>query len=120
MTITKNGLFNMEKTDPVNDLAGLLEEATEQKNNALKLLASEPDAITAHKIYGQYIGHILKIREHLYAARMVDRDRLLIDVVKAMVDYLMEQKLDEAVVLVERDLESITEKIRHQWASGAI
>lgn len=106
--------------DKAGDLACLLEEATEQKDNALKILEAEPDSITAHKIYGQYIGHILKIREHLHAARMTDRDRLLIDVLKALLDYLMEQKQDEAVALVERDLEMITGKIRDKWASGAI
>jgi hypothetical protein len=106
--------------DKAGDLARLLEEATAQKDNALKILEAEPDSITAHKIYGQYIGHILKIREHLHTARMTDRDRLLIDVLKALLDYLMEQKQDEAVALVERDLESITGKIRDKWASGAI
>lgn len=106
--------------DKAGDLAHLLEEATAQKNNALKILEAEPDSITAHKIYGQYIGHILKIREHLHSARMTDRDRLLIDVLKALLDYLVEQKQDGAVALVERDLESITGKIRDKWASGAI
>ncbi len=120
MAIKKPKPLKKTSGDNAGDLAGLLEEATAQKDNALKILESEPDSITVHKIYGQYIGHILKIREHLHSARMLDRDRLLIDVLKALVDFLMEHNQDEAVALVERDLESITGKIREKWASGAL
>ena len=102
------------------DLSRLLIEATAYKDSVLKILKTHPESITVHKLYGQYIGHILKIRDQLHSARMVDRDRLLIDVLKALVDYLLENGQNEAVALVERDLESITAKIREKWASGAI
>lgn len=101
--------------DHEGDLAAMNADLVGLKNEIAKGLKTSPLDKQLHNIYGDYIGRILDIRRIMIAAKQVDRDSLLIDALKAIVDWLLSHGEKQAAELIGDNLEVIEREVRDKW-----
>jgi hypothetical protein len=68
-----------------------MEEMVAAKQAVQDVLKISPEDIQLHRIHGMYTGHILDIRKTMMQEAAVDRDQLLIDALKGVVNFLLEK-----------------------------
>ena len=103
------------RSGPRDILQDLMEEVNQTKKDFQAILESDPENKDFHKIYGMYVGQILDVYKEILKHRVIDKDRLLIDALRCVVNYLMCIKENQAAELIGRHLEEIGEKIKDQW-----
>ena len=101
------------------DYAALLEEVIEAKDAARRLVTLEPENKEFHRFYGMYLGQALDIRKEIRKARDVDRDRLLLDALRAVGCFFQERGDTAAAQTVADHLETIAEAVLRQWETAA-
>ena len=101
--------------DQSGELETILADLTKLKNDVHNSLSSSPNDVKLHGIYGNYIGQILAIRKSMMDEKKVDRDRLLIDVLKAVVNHLVAQGLSDAANDISNNLEYLADKVKESW-----
>lgn len=101
--------------DQTGELESMLADLVGLKGDIQAALKKSSLDVKLHGIYGSYIGQILALRKLMLDEKKVDRDRLLIDALKAVVNWLMENGFAGAARRVADNLETIEGKIRDQW-----
>lgn len=106
---------NQFQVNTGSDLNSLLTEVTEAKNSLKTVIDASPGDTDAHGIYGRYIAQILAIQKTINSAQAVDKDRLLVDALKGVVNYLVEKKEKQMAEFIGEALEEIAEKVKDKW-----
>ena len=101
--------------DQTGELESMLADLIGLKSDIQKALKDSALDVKLHGIYGSYIGQILALRKLMLDEKKVDRDRLLIDALKTVVQWLMENGFKDAARRLANNLEMIEGKIRDQW-----
>ena len=104
--------------DHSGELTSLLVEVTGLKNAVKVVLDASPNDMKAHARYGSYIGQILEIRKQMILAKAVDKNQLVIDVLKATIGYMRDCGLTAAVETVGDNLEHIVNRVKIEWDSN--
>jgi len=98
-----------------NAIEKLLKEAIACKRIIRKKLKTDPDNLSAHRMYCAYVRRILEIQKTMIQARLIDRESLLISALKCVVQTLIEKGESQTAEVVGHYLEDIGEKVRTQW-----
>ena len=96
-------------------LQQLMEEMVAAKQAVQDVLKISPEDIQLHRIHGMYTGHILDIRKTMMQEQAVDRDQLLVDALKGVVNYLLQKGANEAAQFIGENLEEIGNKVKEFW-----
>ncbi len=96
-------------------LQQLMEEMVEAKQAVQDVLKISPEDIQLHRIHGMYTGHILDIRKTMMQEQAVDRDQLLIDALKGVVNFLLQKDEGELAQFIGDHLEEIGNKVKAFW-----
>jgi len=79
------------------------------------VLKISPEDIQLHRIHGMYTGHILDIRKTMMQEQAVDRDQLLIDALKGVVNFLLHKGEAKSAGFIGENLEEIGNKVKESW-----
>ena len=90
-------------------------EMVEAKQAVQDVLKISPEDIQLHRIHGMYTGHILDIRKTMMQERAVDREQLLIDALKGVVNFLLQKGEGESAQFIGDHLEEIGDKVKLFW-----
>ena len=103
--------------DPPPDpaLFELMEDMQAARQAVQTSLQHAPEDIQLHRIHGMYAGHILDIRKTLIQERSADKEQLLIDALKAVVQFLIAEGEDAAAQFIGDHLEAIGQKVKDTW-----
>ena len=96
-------------------LLQLMEEMVAAKQAVQDVLKISPEDIQLHRIHGMYTGHILDIRKTILQEQAVDRDQLLIDALKGVVNFLLQKGEGESAQFIGDHLEEIGNKVKTFW-----
>ncbi|CAI2719752.1 hypothetical protein [Nitrospina watsonii] len=102
-------------TEPDPALLLLLEEVTALRQSIQDILRHAPEEVQLHRIHGMYVGHILDIRKTLMQEQAADKEALLIDALRAVVRFLLDEGEDGMAQFVGDHLEAIGEKVKETW-----
>ena len=104
-------------TNPTPDTAllQLMEEMITAKQAVQDVLKISPEDVQLHRIHGMYTGHILDIRKTMMQEAAVDRDQLLIDALKGVVNYLLQKGEGKSAWFIGENLEEIGNKVKEFW-----
>ena len=103
----------MNKPDAA--LLQLMEEMVDAKQAVQAVLKISPEDIQLHRIHGMYTGHILDIRKTMMQEQAVDRDQLLIDALKGVVNFLLQKGEGVSAQFIGDHLEEIGNKVKEFW-----
>jgi hypothetical protein len=92
-----------------------MEEMVAAKQAVQDVLKISPEDIQLHLIHGMYTGHILDIRKTMMQERAVDRDQLLIDALRGVVNFLLQKGEGESSQFIGDHLEEIGNKVKTFW-----
>jgi hypothetical protein len=98
-----------------NDIETMLQEVVDCKCIIREKLNTDPDNLSAHRMYCAYIGKILEIQKTMIQARLTDQESLLLTALRSVVQTLIEKGEAEAAQTVGSYLEEMGEKVRSQW-----
>ncbi len=98
-----------------NDIEKILKEVITCKGIIQEILKTDPNNLSAHRMYCAYIRSILEIEKTMIQARSTDRESLLLAALKSVVETLIEKGESEAAEIVGNYLEDMGEKVRTQW-----
>ncbi len=90
-------------------------EMVAAKQAVQEVLKISPEDIQLHRIHGMYTGHILDIRKTMMQEQAVDRDQLLIDALKGVVNFLLQKGEAESARFIGDHLEEIGSKVKEFW-----
>ena len=109
-------------TNPLPDTAllQLMAEMVDAKQAVQAVLQTSPEDIQLHRIHGMYTGHILDIRKTILQEQAVDKDQLLIDALKGVVNYLLQQGEEDAAQVIGDHLEEIGNKVKAFWQDSKV
>jgi hypothetical protein len=79
-----------------NDIEELLQEVADCKCIIREKLNTDPDNLSAHRMYCAYIGKILEIKKTMIQARLTDQESLLLTALRSVVQTLIEKGEPEA------------------------
>jgi hypothetical protein len=96
-------------------LQQLMAEMVDAKQAVQDVLKVSPEDIQLHRIHGMYTGHILDIRKTMMQEQAVDRDQLLIDALKGVVNFLLQKREMESARFIGDHLEEIGNKVKTFW-----
>lgn len=96
-------------------LQQLMEEMVAAKQAVQDVLKISPEDIQLHRIHGMYTGHILDIRKTMMQEQAVDRDQLLIDALKGVVNFLLHKGEAKSAGFIGENLEEIGNKVKESW-----
>jgi hypothetical protein len=96
-------------------LQQLMAEMMAAKQAVQDILKISPEDVQLHRIHGMYTGHILDIRKTIMQEQAVDRDQLLIDALKGVVNYLLQKGQGESAQFIGDHLEEIGNKVKTTW-----
>lgn len=96
-------------------LLQLMEEMVTAKQAVQDVLKISPEDIQLHRIHGMYTGHILDIRKTMMQEQAVDRDQLLIDALRGVVNFLLQKGEGESAQFIGDHLEEIGNKVKTFW-----
>ena len=108
--------------DPRPDAAllQLMEEMVAAKQAVQDVLKISPEDVQLHRIHGMYTGHILDIRKTILQEQAVDRDQLLIDALKGVVNFLIQKGEGESAQFIGDHLEEIGSKVKAFWQDSKV
>jgi hypothetical protein len=98
-----------------SDIETMLQEVVDCKRIIREKLNTDPDNLSAHRMYCAYIGKILEIKKTMIQARLTDQESLLLTALRSVVQTLIEKGEAQAAQTVGSYLEEIGEKVRSQW-----
>jgi len=104
-----------ETPRPDTVLLQLMEEMLASKQAVQDVLKISPEDIQLHRIHGMYTGHILDIRKTMMQEAAVDRDQLLIDALKGVVNFLLQKGEGKSAWFIGENLEEIGNKVKEFW-----
>ena len=104
-----------ETPRPDTALLQLMEEMLASKQAVQDILKISPEDIQLHRIHGMYTGHILDIRKTMMQEAAVDRDQLLIDALKGVVNFLLQKGEGKSAWFIGENLEEIGNKVKEFW-----
>ena len=104
-----------ETPRPDTVLLQLMEEMLASKQAVQDILKISPEDIQLHRIHGMYTGHILDIRKTMMQEAAVDRDQLLIDALKGVVNFLLQKGEGKSAWFIGENLEEIGNKVKEFW-----
>jgi hypothetical protein len=90
-------------------------EMLDAKQAVQNVLKVSPEDIQLHRIHGMYTGHILDIRKTMMQEQAVDRDQLLIDALRSVVNFLLQKGEEESARFIGDHLEEIGNKVKLFW-----
>lgn len=96
-------------------LQQLMEEMVAAKQAVQDVLKIAPEDVQLHRIHGMYTGHILDIRKTMMHEAAVDRDQLLIDALKGVVNFMLQKGEEEPARFIGDHLEEIGNKVKEFW-----
>ena len=96
-----------------NDIEKLLKEVVACKRIVRKKLKTDPDNLSAHRMYCAYVRGILEIQKTMIQG--IDRESLLLTALRSVVQTLIEKGESQAAEIVGNYLEEMGEKVRSQW-----
>ena len=105
-------------TETQNDKDSLLHifrEAVTQQQGISGILKSCPDDVPLHKLNTIYMGKILDIRKAINQERAMDKDQLLLDAFRAVVEFLIEKEELACANFIGDHLEDIEMKVKTKW-----
>jgi len=110
-------MTDMPPETPRQDAAllQLMEEMVAAKQAVQDVLKISPEDIQLHRIHGMYTGHILDIRKTMMQEQAVDRDQLLIDALKGVVNFLLQKGEGKSAWFIGDNLEEIGSKVKEFW-----
>ena len=108
-------LGNDLMSEPDATLQQLMAEMLDAKQAVQGILKVSPEDIQLHRIHGMYTGHILDIRKTLIQEQAVDRDQLLIDALRGVVNFLLQKGEGESARIIGDHLEAIEDKVKLSW-----
>ena len=108
----------MIEPNPDSTLPDLLEEMVESKKAIREVLKISPEEVQLHRIFGMYAGQILDIRKVMLQEREVDQEQLLIDALKAVVQFLLDHDENQAAQFIGDHLEDIGMKVSETWQNS--
>jgi len=100
---------------PDTALLQLMEEMITAKQAVQDVLKISPEDVQLHRIHGMYTGHILDIRKTMMQEASVDRDQLLIDALKGVVNFLLQKGEGKSAWFIGENLEEIGNKVKEFW-----
>lgn len=98
-----------------NSLELLLQETSEDRKAIAAILKSSPEDVDLHRLNGMYLGQILNIRKAMIQEKALDREQLLIDALKTVVNFLIERQEIQAARFIGDHLEEIGLKVKSHW-----
>lgn len=104
-----------DRSKTQNDIEKLLKEVVTCKRIIRKKLKTDPDNLSAHRMYCVYNRQILEIQKTMIQAQLIDRESLLLTALKSVVLTLIEKGESQAAETVGNYLEEMGEKVRSQW-----
>jgi hypothetical protein len=115
-------MTNPSPETPRSDAAllQLMEEMITAKQAVQDVLKISPEDIQLHRIHGMYTGHILDIRKTMMQEAAVDRDQLLIDALKGVVNYLLQKGEGKSAWFIGENLEEIGNKVKEFWQDSKV
>ena len=105
-------------TEPDATLPDLLAETIEAKKAIRDVLKISPEEVQLHRIFGMYAGQILDIRKVMLQEQEVDQEQLLIDALKAVVQFLFDHDKIDAAQFIGDHLEDIGMKVSDTWQNS--
>jgi len=105
-------------TEPDSTLPDLLAETIAAKKAIREVLKLSPEEVQLHRIFGMYAGQILDIRKVMLQEQEVDQEQLLIDALKAVVQFLFNHDKIEAAQFIGDHLEDIGMKVSDTWQNS--
>ena len=96
-------------------LLQLMAEMVSAKQAVQDVLKISPEDIQLHRIHGMYTGHILDIRQTILQEQAVDRDQLLIDALRGVVNFLLQKGQEASARFIGDHLEEIGNKVKIFW-----
>ena len=105
----------MNEPQPDAALLQLMEEMVAAKQAVQAVLKISPEDVQLHRIHGMYTGHILDIRKTILQELAVDRDQLLIDALKGVVNFLLHKGEAESAQFIGDHLEEIGNRVKTTW-----
>lgn len=96
-------------------LQQLMAEMADAKQAVQDVLKTSPEDVQLHRIHGMYTGHILDIRKTMMQEQAVDRDQLLLDVLKGVVNFLLRNGQGESAQFIGDHLEEIGNQVKTLW-----
>ncbi|VAX28177.1 hypothetical protein MNBD_NITROSPINAE05-800 [hydrothermal vent metagenome] len=104
-----------DKDNIQTDIETLLEEVVDCKYIIREKLDTDPDNLSAHRMYCVYVGKILEIKKTIIQAQLTDQESLLLTALRSVVQTLIEKGEAKAAETVGSYLEEMGEKVRSQW-----
>ncbi len=98
-----------------NDIEKLLKEVVACKRIVREKLKTDPDNLSAHRMYCAYVRGIIEIQKTIIQAQGTDRESLLLIALRSVVQTLIEKGESQAAEIVGNYLEEMGEKVRSQW-----
>ena len=105
----------MTENPPDSTLPDLLAEMVESKKAIRDVLKISPEEVQLHRIFGMYAGQILDIRKVMLQEREVDQEQLLIDALKAVIQFLFDHNENQAAQFIGDHFEDIGLKVSETW-----
>lgn len=87
----------------------------ESKKAIREVLKISPEEVQLHRIFGMYAGQILDIRKVMLQEQEVDQEQLLLDALKAVVQFLFDHHENQAAQFIGDHLEDIGMKVSETW-----
>ena len=105
----------MTGSEKDNYLEALLRETSEDRKAIAAVLKFSPEDVDLHRLNGMYLNHILSIRKAMIQEKALDREQLLIDALKTVVNFLIERQEVQAARFIGDHLEEIGLKVKSHW-----
>ncbi len=105
----------MNEAGPGHALQQLMEEMVDAKQAIQEVLKVSPEDIQLHRIHGMYTGHILDIRKTMMQEQAVDREQLLIDALRGVVNFLLQKGEEASARFIGDHLEEIGDRVKTFW-----
>lgn len=98
-----------------DSLLDILRETIKEQRAIGRILKSCPDDAALHRVNTMYLGKILDIRKAINQERAMDKDQLLLDALRSVVEFLIEKKEISSARFIGDHLEEIGMKVKLNW-----
>ena len=98
----------------------ILWETINEQQTISRILKSCPEDAALHRVNTMYLGKILDIRKAIIQERALDKDQLLLDALKSVVDFLIEKREVSSARFIGDHLEEIGLKVKSNWKDSKV
>ncbi len=99
--------------EPILDV--LLKDLIQTRTEVRKLLQYSPEELSVHRVHAMYVDRILDVLKAQQQRRAVDRERLLLESLQTVVDFLIEKGEPDCAQVLGNHLEDIGNKVKRFW-----